>query len=175
MDETNGDGYDAEEGAIVMNSTTTEEQMNTVQNAEVGDDAVRENYSGIIFEVPAGGGTVTVDAKTIGTHVLNVQIGKEEATKVTQSERGTVDVPYKVKETTYVYLYASTSGASARLHRAPSADANSVLLYGYKIDPYKLGDADADRSIDVNDVTSTINHILKKSDVQGIIDKALGK
>lgn len=195
MDTDNGDGYDAEEQAIVMNSTVTEEQMNTVQEAEVGDDEVVDSYNGIIIQVPAGIGTITVDAKTIGTHVLNVQIGKEEATKVTQSERGTVDVPYKVKETTYVYLYASTSGASARLHRAPSADANSVLLYGYKIDPYKLGDADADRSIDVNDVTSTINHILKKSvvkfvieladvdgdgvidvnDVQGIIDKALGK
>ena len=59
----------------------------------------------------------------------------------------------------------------------------------------KAGDADGDGSIDVNDVTSTINHILNKpvanfyfeaadvdgdgvidvNDVQGIIDRALGK
>jgi hypothetical protein len=58
-----------------------------------------------------------------------------------------------------------------------------------------LGDADGDGSVDVNDVTSTINHILGKpvnkfvlkaadvdgddvidvNDVQGIIDIALGK
>ena len=61
--------------------------------------------------------------------------------------------------------------------------------------PYILGDADGDGAIDVNDVTSTINHILSKptnsfikeaadvdgdgvidvNDVQGIIDIALGK
>jgi hypothetical protein len=59
----------------------------------------------------------------------------------------------------------------------------------------EIGDADGDGSIDVNDVTSTINHILNKptasffegaadvdgdgtidvNDVQGIIDRALGK
>ena len=59
----------------------------------------------------------------------------------------------------------------------------------------EIGDADGDGSVDVNDVTSTINHILNKpvasfyekaadvdgdgvidvNDVQGIIDIALGK
>jgi Ca2+-binding EF-hand superfamily protein len=59
----------------------------------------------------------------------------------------------------------------------------------------QIGDADGDGSIDVNDVTSTINYILGKpvasffqgaadvdgdgtidvNDVQGIIDRALGK
>ena len=134
MDAENGDGYDATEQAIVLNSTTTEEQMNAVENAEVGDAAVSENYNGIIFEVPASKGFVTVDVKTIGTHVLNVQIGKGEPTKVTKSERGTVDVAYNVSEPTYVYLYATTdNGSSAAIRRTPDTAANSVLLYGYKI------------------------------------------
>ena len=108
--------------------------MTAIQNAEVGDAAVRENYSGVIFEIPAGQGTITVDVKTIGTHVLNVQIGNNTPTKVTKSERGTVDVSYDVSEPTYVYLYASTSGGNAaRLNRAGTAGANSVLLYGYKV------------------------------------------
>ena len=130
----NGDGYNATEQALVLNSTTTSEQMTAIQNAEVGDAAVRENYSGVIFEIPAGQGTITVDVKTIGTHVLNVQIGNNTPTKVTKSERGTVDVSYDVSEPTYVYLYASTSGGNAaRLNRAGTAGANSVLLYGYKV------------------------------------------
>ena len=127
----NGDGYDATEQAIVLNSTTTTEQMNTVQNAQVGDATMQANYSGIIFEVPAGNGTVTVDAKTIGTHVLNVQIGNGEPTKITKSDRGTTDVPYNVAASTYVYLYASSTAPSGAPHRA--AAENSVLLYSYKV------------------------------------------
>jgi len=131
MNAENGDGYDATEQAIVLNSTTTAEQMNTVQNAQVGDATMQANYNGIIFEVPAGSGTITVEAKTIGSHVLNVQIGKAEPNKITKSERGTVDVPYNVTAPTYVYLYASTSGANGAPQRA--AAANSVLLYSYKV------------------------------------------
>ena len=53
-------------------------------------------------------------------------------------------MPYNVSEPTYVYIYATSSnGASAPLHRvyrAPSANANSVILYGYGI---KLDDTTA--------------------------------
>jgi len=131
MNTANGDGYDATEQAIVLNSTTTESQMNTVENAEVGDAAIRQNFNGIIFEVAAGSGTITIDVKTKGTYVLNVQIGKGEPNKITKSERGTADVAYNVSVPTYVYLYASTSGASSALKRA--AAPNSVLLYSYKV------------------------------------------
>jgi hypothetical protein len=74
-------------------------------------------------------------------------------------------------------------------------------IYNEVSGSYKLivsfvkGDADGDGAIDVNDVTTTINHILGKpvanfvyeaanidgddtidvNDVQGIIDRALGK
>lgn len=131
MNAENGDGYDATEQAIVLNSTTTAEQMDAVQNAEVGDATMQENYNGIIFEVPAGNGMITVEAKTIGSHILNVKIGNAEPNKIVKSERGTADVPYNVAAPTYVYLYASTSGANGAPKRA--AAANSVLLYSYKV------------------------------------------
>ena len=135
MNAENGDGYDATEQAIVLNSTTTAEQMNTVQNAAVGNAAIKQNFNGIIFEIAAGTGAVYVDVKTKGTHVLKVQIGKGAPTTMTKTERETVGIDYNVSEPTYVYLYASTaSGASAPLNRA-SASTNSVLLYGYKVTP----------------------------------------
>ena len=135
MNAENGDGYDATEQAIVLNSTTTAEQMNTVQNATVGNAAIKQNFNGIIFEIAAGTGAVYVDVKTKGTHVLKVQIGKGAPTTITKTERETVGIDYNVSEPTYVYLYASTaSGGSAPLKRA-SAGANSVLLYGYKVTP----------------------------------------
>lgn len=134
MDADNGDGYDVMKNALILNSTMTAEQINTILNSEVGNADIRDIYNGIIFELPAGQGRISVDAKTIGSHVLNVQIGRGEPTKITKTERGTVDIPYNVAEPTYVYLYASTSGGSAaRLDRAPSTAANSVLLYGYKV------------------------------------------
>ena len=149
MNAANGDGYDATEQAIVLNSTTTESQMNTVENAEVGDAAIRQNFNGIIFEVAAGSGTITIDVKTKGTYVLNVQIGKGEPNKITKSERGTADVAYNVTAPTYIYLYASTASGNAVPRRA--AGANSVLLYGYKVTPGETGirEISADNPVDV--------------------------
>ena len=155
LDADNGDGYDATEQALVLNTATTAEQMTAILNAKVGDAAVRENFCGIIFEIPAGKGVITVDTKTIGTHVLNVQIGNGAPTKITKSERGTADVEYNVTVPTYVYLYASTSsGASARLYRGVTAGANSVLLYGYKatIGGTGIGIITIDKPVDVYNI-----------------------
>ena len=163
LDAENGDGYDALQQAVVLKSTTTEEQMSVVQDAKVGDDEVRDNYNGIIFEVSAGSGTISVDAQTIGTYVLNIQIGKNKPTKVTKAERGLVEVRYNVMEPTYVYLYASSAESSAaRLRNARSVAENSVLLYGYTVslDDMILGDGTGDGVVDISDYIGVANHIL---------------
>ena len=87
------------------------------------------------------------------------------------------------------YSSAHTGLSYAQIDGGPSAP-------GYFTEKsYILGDADGDGTVDVNDVTTTINHILGKpvanfvreaanidgddsidvNDVQGIIDIALGK
>ena len=134
LDEENGDGYDATTQALVLNSATTAEQMNAIQDAEIGSVAISEYFNGIIFELPKGSGTITVDAQTIGTHVLNVQLGNNAPTKVTKAERGMAEVPFDVETPTYVYLYASSEESNgARTSHTPSAAANSVLLYGFMV------------------------------------------
>ena len=164
MNAENGDGYDTAEQAIILNSTTTTEQMNAILNTEVSENSIHGLYSGIIFEVAKGEGIITVDAKTVGSHVLNVQIGNEEPTKITMTERGTVDIPYNVAEPTYVYIYASTEeGNAARVYRAASTVANSVLLYGYKVtmDVSAIpGDANGDGVVNVTDIVEIVNAIL---------------
>ena len=175
MNANNGDGYDAELQALVLNSTTTKEQMNAVQKSKVGDDAVRDNYSGIIFEVPAGRGEVTVDAQIIGSHVLNVQIGKKEPTKVNNSERELVTIKYNVTEPTYVYLYASSDGAS--LTRAAGAASNSVLLYGYNVTLKGdiPGDANNDKTVNVADIVKLVNDKASQSEIDEVVDIIMKK
>ncbi len=175
MDSENGDGYDTEQQALVLNSTTTKEQMNTVQETKVGDDAVRDNYSGIIFEVPAGRGEVTVDAQIIGSHVLNVQIGKKEPTKVSNSERELVTIKYNVSEPTYVYLYASSDGGSHT--RASSATTNSVLLYGYNVTLKGdiPGDANGDKEVNVADIVKLVNDNAPQSEIDEVVDIIMKK
>lgn len=114
--------------------------------------AIQQNYNGIIFEVAAGSGTITIDAKTNGTHVLNVQIGKAKPSQITHSTRGTADVTYSVTVPTYIYLYASTASANAVQTRAISA--NSVLLYSYKVTPSTTGiqNVSMDNPVDVYDM-----------------------
>ena len=152
LNSENGDGYDTAEQAIVLNSTITESQMKSIVNAEIGDAAIRQNYNGIIFEVAAGSGTITIDAKTNGTHVLNVQIGKAKPSQITRSTRGTADVTYSVTMPTYIYLYASTASPNAVQTRAISA--NSVLLYSYKVTPGTTGiqNVSMENPVDVYDM-----------------------
>lgn len=175
IDAGNGDGYDAELQAIVLNSTTSKEQMNTIQEAKVGDDAIRNNYSGAIFEVPASKGVVTVDVQTIGSHVLNVQIGKGEPTKVIKPEREPVEIKYNVSEPTYVYLYASSDGGSHT--RASSATTNSVLLYGYNVtlkDDIQ-GDANGDKEVNVADIVKLVNDNAPQSEIDEVVDIIMKK
>ena len=126
--------------------------MKSIVNAEIGDAIIRQNFNGIIFEVAAGSGTITIDAKTNGTHVLNVQIGKAKPSQITRSTRGTADVTYSVTTPTYIYLYASTASTNAVQTRAISA--NNVLLYSYKVTPGTTGiqNVSMDNPVDVYDM-----------------------
>jgi hypothetical protein len=160
----NGDYYDTEEQAIVLKSTTSEEQMNSIQGAEVGDDAIRENYHGIIIEVPAGSGIIRVDAQTIGTHNLNLQIGSRVQKKISNSERKTEEVTYNVSNPTYVYLYASSGNTNAARTRA--SEDNSVLLYGFSVtlDEKRKGDVNEDSYVDEADLQLVVDFIMNPSE-----------
>lgn len=138
--------------------------MNSIQGAEVGDDAIRENYHGIIIEVPAGSGIIRVDAQTIGTHNLNLQIGSRVQKKISNSERKTEEVTYNVSNPTYVYLYASPGNTNAARTRA--SEDNSVLLYGYSVtlDEKRKGDVNEDNNVDETDLQLVVDYIMNPSE-----------
>lgn len=162
MDQENGDGYDAESQALVLNSTNTEEQMSTVVEGKPGEDAVHDNYVGIIFELSSSSGMITIDLQTLGSNVLNIQVGKNKPKEFTQTDRGTITLRFNVGKPTYVYLYASSD--KDHIASTRSAAENSVRLYGYKVDIdwSQLGDANDDWFINEEDIEEVSDHIMGK-------------
>lgn len=132
LDMESEDGYDTEEKCVVLTSTVTEEQLEVISGKEVGEATVKENFNGLILEVPAGTGTVSIDAQTKGSRTLNIKMGTSAEQTFTQSERGVVEVSYTVEKDTYVYIYGAEKGNDARRRVSGVNAENGVLIYGIK-------------------------------------------
>ena len=146
LDVTGNDGYDAEAQCIVLGSVISDEQIAAVADKDVSDESVKENFNGLIFEVPAGSGTISIVAQTKGTHALCVKIGDGQAQTFVQSERGTVEIPYTVDKDTYVYIYGTNATAQVKHRISGSNIENGVLIYGIKWAQ--------DESTGINDLTA---------------------
>ena len=104
--ETN-DVYDAEEQAIVLNSTVADEsKIDFVESTQAATDAVMNNFNGILFEVPAGSGIVTVTFKTTGNRMLAVKVGNQAASTFKQVTKDELEVPYATEDATHIYIYS---------------------------------------------------------------------
>ena len=137
LDADNGDGADSENGCVVIITTTNDEAVNGIAGKDISDASVKAAFKGIIFMVPAGTGTISINAETLGTSSLKVKIGSKAAQAFLLAERETVEIPYSVAEPTYVYIYAGTGIQAARSVGAVRAAAseNSVKVYSYKWEP----------------------------------------
>ena len=132
LDTKANDGYDKEEQCIVLSSTVTEEQLTTIADKEVKDAAVKENYNGLIIEVPAGSGIISITAQTKGSRTLCVKVGDSDEQTFTKPERGVVEVPYTTDKDTYVYIYGAEPASMKSRRAASSSVENGVLIYGVK-------------------------------------------
>ena len=135
--EDSGDGYDATDGCIVINSQTTEEGVAAACADGADDLTVKNLLNGLVFEIPAGKGKITLDCQTLGSRVLYVKIGNGESQKVTLGTRGSMTFNYDVTENTRVFVYAANDNVQASRNnserRAAYANDNSVKLYGLSI------------------------------------------
>ena len=132
LDTSGDDYYDTNEKCIVLASTVSDEQLVAIEDKEVGDMTVKEKFNGLIIEVPAGKGTLKIDAQTKGTRALSVKIGDAKAESFMQPERGLVEIPYNVTKDTYVYIYGANPASSAKRRGASSDTENGVLIYDIK-------------------------------------------
>ena len=123
------DGYNPEEECIVINYTT---DMSKVINGTPGSEDVQLYFNGLIFQV-SDKGLINIDCQTLGTNVLNVKVGSEDATTISKDERGIVEVAYDVMEPTYVYVYATSAGGAAP--RRVAASENCIKLWSLSVKP----------------------------------------
>ena len=143
LDGDNGNGYDATEDCLVINTTT---DMANIADADPGSTDIKKNFAGMILEVN-GNGILKINCQTLGNSALNVMIGDGKAETIVQNEQGIVTIAYNVEEPTYVYLYATASTfAPARA----AAIENAVKIYSLEVIPGTTGISNVNDNINVS-------------------------
>lgn len=137
------DGYDETDGSIVLNSTMDEEYADAVGGMAPGESDLANRFNGLVVQVPAGHGSVTVNCLTVGGRRVSVKIGEDEPVYYTKDSKGDISVDYNVPQDTYVYIYASDAESSQSSPRrtpapAPAAD-NCVKIYSIGVNPVSSG------------------------------------
>lgn len=102
-----GDGYDSTDGSIVLNSTMTAAEVAGIGSLAPGKSDIANRFNGLIVKVNAGNGTLVIDGKTMGKNTLNVKVGEAEPQAFVKSDRGTIEVAYRVDKETCVYIYGA--------------------------------------------------------------------
>lgn len=122
--------YDADENCIVLKKATTEEQMSNIYGLDMFDEYLLNNFTGMIFMVDAGSGTIELEAETVGNMQLNVRIGDAEPITKQTGDKSKVSVPYDVAVPTLVYVYGNMQESqSARVMHRANATENVLKIY----------------------------------------------
>lgn len=130
ISDENGE-YSSAEGCIILRKSTTDEQMNEVVGMDLFGEDIKNNYTGIIFMVQAGSGTIKVNAETVGSMTLKVKIGNNAPVTMELEGKMKASFPYTVTEPTYVYIYGGeTPLTNARGVRRAEATDNALKIYG---------------------------------------------
>lgn len=119
-------GYNKSEGCIEVKKSVGDDDMDAIAGKDLSDDALK-CFTGLIFKVNKGKGTVTVNGDTTGGMTLKVKIGNAQPMAKALDGKQKATFQYNVSEPTYVYIYAGNSGAaSAR----GAAEEPSLKIYG---------------------------------------------
>ena len=160
---TDAGGYSKEEGCIVITKETSDEQMASLEGLGITDEELKQNFTGIIFKVPAGSGKVMVIAETTGNMTLKVKVGSGEPMEMELSGRLKMKVPYTVSEESRVYIFAGTSDENAARGIQKALEGQSLKIYGIEWEQTIVkGDANEDGDVNAEDIVDIVNHSMDK-------------
>lgn len=143
-DTIGGDTYDKQEGAFVFQTVVDELMISNILQNENNMDILRNNFAGIVLQVPAGEGTLTLTVKTTGERQVAITIKGMETALFEQLAKGEITFDYSVTGDAYVYIYPVLAEAQApapmlaKLRRhAPKATLedeteSNVAIYGVR-------------------------------------------
>ena len=156
---TDAGGFSAEDGCIVITKETSDEQMEALEGLGITDEELKQNFTGIIFKVPAGKGKVAVTAETTGNMTLKVKVGNGEPMEMELSGKLKIRVPYNVTEESLVYIFAGTQDAARGMLRTNGEQ--SLKIYGIELDiEGVVGDANNDGDVNAADIEEVANAIV---------------
>ncbi len=124
--------YNAAEGCIVVTSPTDDDTVSGLSGTDIFGEDFNDHFTGIVFKVAKGKGTIKIEAQTTGTMVLKVKIGDNDPIEMELEGRLKVSFPYNVTEDTYVYIYGGESAAQANSMRRAAADS-ALKIYGIEV------------------------------------------
>ena len=127
---SSGDGsYDPEEGCIVVTKPTDD---SAIDGKDIFGEDFKAGYTGFVFMVAPGKGTIKVEAETTGNMVLKVKVGDNAPTQMEVDGKTKVSFAYDVSEPTLVYIYGSIGAAGAKgMMKAPGTDM--LKIYGIEM------------------------------------------
>ena len=127
----NEDGY-YEEGSDKLVLLNTPQGV--IPKAQPGTFPFNKAFTGITLMVPAGDGTVTIDAKTAGAGFLAVVVGNGKPSFFKSDDvYKSFEVPYACVRNTYIYIYHTETSEASR-GRAPGRKmANTTTLKSVKV------------------------------------------
>lgn len=125
-----GGGYNAVEGCIEITKPTDD---SAIEGKDIFGEDFKNHFTGIVFKVAAGKGTVKVNAQTAGSMMIKVKVGSNEPNEMMLTGKVEAKFPYNVTEPTYVFVYASSFTGSAP-GRASAAGSDVLRIYGLSWD-----------------------------------------
>ena len=120
----NDGGYNAAEGCIEIRRPTSEVDF---EGKDIFGEDFKSNYTGIVFKVAPGRGTIKVNAQTQGDMMMKIKIGNNDPMEIMLNGKMDAKFPYNVSEPTYVYIYGAAFTGARGVKKAPD---NVLKIYG---------------------------------------------